>query len=178
MTTATAALAAARSAAAQKAWATIRARKAAALASTAVAPVAPVAIEVPAAIVNVSTDATLVTLPVAPSPLWVAAPEFVACSMYVDDVAVGCGWHRFVVVETNDRCVRLFHPTRLVTVIVSRKSFDKHAKIDRHQRKAAKAITSIVRGNLAVVDRANDAAMAPVLSDGGETTRRVLALAA
>jgi hypothetical protein len=156
--------------AAQKAWATRRARAAAALLATA-APITPVAAWQPSQTQTISATAADVR----------RTAEVDDChlvELYVEDDKVGSGRRLFVVLETGASMVRLFQPSQLVTITVCRKYFDrKH--IAQKRGVARQRVAEIIRRNRALADRVNDAKLlrgADMLQDGGADAVRALQL--
>lgn len=166
--------------AARKAWETMRARKAAALAGTAaamIATVSPVA-SVPAsppAIVNVSTDADFARMQVYVAPELVPVTDFQFVTInLLDHPVVGNGQREFVPVAMSAASVRLFYPPTLETITVARDTYDRGYRPvgSRHYSRAR--IAERIRRRIALADRVNGAAMEVVLQDGGAEAQRVL----
>jgi hypothetical protein len=107
--------------------------------------------------------------PVLPSPI--AGARHV--ELWLDRADVGCGYRRYTVLDVGERVVRLFSAAKLLSIEVSRAEFDRWARPVRHK---GTLITTIIRRNVALVDRVNDAAGALVLFDGGEAAVRALAV--
>lgn len=92
--------------------------------------------------------------------------------LWLDDVAVGCGQRRFVVLDVGERMVRLFYYPTLTTVTVDRLTFDRHARYARDAKR--ETITRIIRRNLALADKINSEARKPIVSDGGADAAKAL----
>lgn len=107
--------------------------------------------------------------PAAPSPL--ADARHV--QLWLDRQDVGCGYRRYTVLEVGERTVRLFSASKLIAIDVSRAEFDRWARPVRHK---GTTLTGIIKRNIALVDRVNDAAGAVMLFDGGEAAVRAMAV--
>jgi hypothetical protein len=160
--------------AAQKAWATRRARLTATTAAVVIAATPA------AAIVNVSNDATLAALTTinpAAATRQVAAEVACVVELYVDE-QIGCGRFLFVVVEEGPQIVRLLRPSSLETVTVSRKYFDTHKIVPKRGAVNRTRVANIIRRNRALADKVNDRKGADVLADGGADAALALQLLA
>ena len=133
--------------AAQKAWATRRAQAAAR-----------------------SDIATLKAGVTKPSPAY--DPEKPVVDLWLDDVKVGCGQRRYVVLEVGAKAVKLFYPPQLVMVTVDRLTFDRHAKPAKNAK--PRKLARIIRDNVASAKRINEAAGRPVMPDGGARAKQAL----
>lgn len=133
--------------AAQRAWATRRARD--------------------AARVEIATIKAGVTKP---SPAF--DPDKPVVDLWLDDARVGCGQRRFIVLEVGTKHVKLFYPPQLVLVTVDRVTFDRHAKPARDAK--VRKLARIIRGNVASAKRINEAAGRPVMPDGGARAKQAL----
>lgn len=133
--------------AAQKAWATRRARAEAR-----------------------STIATIKRGVENPSPAYDASKPVV--DLWLDDNRIGCGQRRFIVLECGTKAVKLFYPPQLATITVDRVTFDRHAKpaADAKPRKLAR----IIRDNVAQAKRVNEASGRPVMAEGGARSKQAL----
>jgi len=160
--------------AAQKAWATRRARAAAAAPFPAAVIAAPAMLAKPAPIVNRDFGGYVPTVYVA--PVLEPVTELEVVDIWLDHPVVGCGNRRYVVLAKSRRDVQLFYVPRLTTITISREEFDKAHMPGRKVR--PKVIAQIVRDKLAMVDKINSAASAEVMTDGGADTVRVLELLA
>lgn len=100
------------------------------------------------------------TAPVVTSPL--ADARMV--SMWMDNVEIGCGYRRFIVLDVGPRFVKLFSASKLATIEVLRSEFDRYA---REVRGKAKTVTAIIKRNVAMADRINTEKLAIVVNDGG-----------
>jgi hypothetical protein len=109
------------------------------------------------------------TPPPPPSP--VADARHV--ELWLDRQDVGCGYRRYTVLEVGDRIVRLFSAAKLIAIDVDRREFDCWARPVRHK---GATITNIIKRNIVMVDRVNDAAATLVLFDGGEAAVRAMAV--
>jgi len=159
---------------AQKAWVTRRAKMAAAATVPAILPVTSTLAPAPSAsaIVNTYSDADLANIKVYRAPEMVAVDEFRMVEIYLDRADVGCGRRRFVVMAMSKDRVRLFNPSRLITIEIPRKQFDMGhllaKKVDR------KLLARLMRENIATADRVNDRVQEDRLSDGGPDAVKVL----
>lgn len=108
---------------------------------------------------------------VAPPPPKTPAADARVVSLWLDRQDVGTGWRRYVVLDVGDRMVRLFSAAKLIAIDVTRAEFDRWAKPVRHK---GTTITAIIKANIAMVDRINDAAGELVLFDGGEAAVRAM----
>jgi hypothetical protein len=164
--------------AARKAWDTMRARKAAALAGTAVAAAISVATPAPAAprqvIHNVSTDADFAHLKPYRAPELEPVDEFRFVSLHLDDSPVGCGIREFVVLAMSVREVKLFYPPSLETITIHRQTFDRHALPVSRKRYSRDRIAANIRRRIALADRVNDREQCSAMCDGGVDAQRVL----
>lgn len=133
--------------AAQKAWATRRARDAA---------------RADIAVLNAGVT----------EPSAAFNPKKPVVDLDIDDAKVGCGMRRYVVLDVGPRLVRLFYYPLLATVVVDRLTFDRKARSAK--KTDPQVISRIIRENLARVDRINDAAGTLVMSDGGPSTALAL----
>lgn len=93
--------------------------------------------------------------------------------LWLDRQDVGCGYRRYTVLDVGDRVVRLFSASKLITIEVDRREFDRWAKPVRHK---GTTIAGIIRRNIALVDRVNDAAGSVVLLDGGAAAVSAMAV--
>lgn len=99
-------------------------------------------------------------------------PKKPVVDINIDDAKVGCGMRRYVVLDCGPRLVRLFYYPRLITLTVDRLTFDRKAKRARDADR--KKISAIIRENVAMADRMNDAAGTLVMSDGGDAAVKAL----
>src|SRR5882672_1447324 len=157
--------------AAHKAWATRRARAAAAALMTSVAAMpAPAPVEAkPAGVHNVHTSADLVGIGAVSPVIFRGTQAVTDCQLVeisVDDSAVGSGRRLFVVLEEGDKMVRLFSPAKLVTITVDRKYFDKYGYWPARGVKRSR-VAEIIRRNIALADKINAAKLEDAVSDGG-----------
>lgn len=106
-----------------------------------------------------------------PEPSPVADARHV--QLWLDRQDVGCGYRRYTVLDVGDRVVRLFSASKLITIEVDRREFDRWAKPVRHK---GTTIAGIIRRNIALVDRVNDAAGSVVMLDGGAAAVRAMAV--
>lgn len=90
----------------------------------------------------------------------------------IDHRDVGCGMRRFVVLDCGPRLVRLFYYPTLTTIVIDRLTFDRKAKPARDTKR--ETITRIIRANQAIADRVNNQAKAIVLKDGGADAVKAL----
>jgi len=93
--------------------------------------------------------------------------------LWLDRQDVGCGYRRYTVLDIGDRTVRLFSASKLIAIDVARSEFDRWAKPVRHK---GTIVSGIIKRNIALVDRVNDAAGELVLFDGGEAAVRAMAV--
>jgi hypothetical protein len=135
--------------AAQRAWATRRARD--------------------AARVEIATIKAGVTKP---SPAF--DPDKPVIDLWLDDARVGCGHRRYIVLEVGTKHVKLFYPPQLVLVTVDRVTFDRHARPARDAK--VRKLARIIRDNVAAAKRVNEAAGRPVMPDGGARAKQALAV--
>lgn len=160
--------------AAQKAWATRRARLAAGVATV-------MAVSAAAPVVNRSWEQPVAQGRAAtPQEVRATAPvtECELVEISIDEATVGSGRRLFVVLEMGERMVRLFSPARLVTVAVERKYFEKYA-IDARRGVKRSRVAEIIRRNRALADRVNEAEQrtaSEMLADGGADAVRALEL--
>lgn len=105
-------------------------------------------------------------------PSAVYDPKRPVVDIWLDDAKVGCGMRRYVVLECGSRWVKLFYYPSLVTVTVDRLTFDRKAKPakDAHKR----TIARIIRENMAQAERINAQAKRPVMADGGARAKQAL----
>jgi hypothetical protein len=168
-----------RSAAARKAWETMRARKAMLGTMVAAVSLAPAAPSVPAAkpaIVNVSTSADFAPR-VYVEPELVAVTELQYVSLYlVDHPVVGNGQREFIVLAMSSKRVKLFYSPSLETLEVSREVYDRGHMPVPSRRFNRDRLAGLIRKRIALADRVNSEQMADVLSDGGADAQRVLEL--
>src|SRR5579864_7767119 len=104
--------------AAQKAWATRRARE--------------------AARADIATISRGIEQPSAAYD-----PKKPVVDINLDDPKVGCGLRRYVVLECGTRWVKLFYYPSLITVRVDRLTFDRKAKLAKDAKK--RVIARIIR---------------------------------
>lgn len=135
--------------AAQKAWATRRARESA-------------RIEIATVKAGIKTA----------SPAY--DPNRPVVDLWLDDQRVGCGRRRYVVLEVGTKIVRLFYPPLLALVTIDRLTFDRHARPARDAK--PRAIRRIIRDNIAMANRLNHGLAKPVMSDGGARAKQALEL--
>lgn len=133
--------------AAQRAWATRRARD--------------------AARVEIATIKAGVTKP---SPAY--DPDKPVVDLWLDDARVGCGQRRYIVLEVGTKHVKLFYPPQLVMITVDRVTFDRHARPARDAK--VRKLARIIRDNVAAAKRVNEAAGKPVMPDGGARAKQAL----
>lgn len=101
-------------------------------------------------------------------------PKKPVVDIWLDDAKVGCGMRRYVVLECGPRAVKLFYYPSLVTVTVDRLTFDRKAKPARDARK--RKIAQIIRDNVALAERVNAQAGRPVMAEGGARAKQTLAV--
>jgi hypothetical protein len=90
----------------------------------------------------------------------------------IDDAKVGCGTRRFVVLDCGPRVVRLFYYPTLVTITVDRLTFDRKAKYARDSKR--EKIAAIIRKNQKLADTINGEARKIVVPDGGADAVKAL----
>lgn len=92
--------------------------------------------------------------------------------LWLDDARIGCGRRRFIVLECGSKAVKLFYPPQLATITVDRITFDRHARpaADAKPRRLCR----IIRDNIAQAKRVNAAAGRPVMAEGGPRARQAL----
>ena len=135
--------------AAQKAWATRRARQAA-------------RDDIKTISAGVST----------PAPAY--DPKKPVVDIWLDDVKVGCGTRRFVVLECGPRWVKLFYYPTLSTIRIDRLTFDRKARLATDSKK--RTIANIIRRNVEQAKRINEHARKPVMPEGGSAAKQALAV--
>ncbi|MCC8963744.1 transposase [Bradyrhizobium sp. Pear76] len=86
--------------------------------------------------------------------------------------AVGCGMRRYVVLDCGPRLVRLFSYSKLIAITVDRLTFDRKAIGARDAKRDV--IASIIRRNIALAEKINDEAKSIVMPDGGRDATRAL----
>jgi hypothetical protein len=170
----------AQSDAARKAWATRRARAAAAMmvTTTALTPASARAAVLPEkpAIVNVSTSETFAPVRVYQRPVLEPVTEFRMVEMWVDTAEIGCGLFRFIVLAVSSIEVKLFQCSKLTAIVVPRADFDRlHVPALKVKRAV---LADIIRRNVRIADKINDNAMRPVVTDGGTDAVQALELLA
>jgi hypothetical protein len=162
--------------AAQKAWVTMRARKAALAATAAPVAITP-AVDVPAAprqvIHNISTSADLVVNVYRP-PVLEPVTEFRYVSIHLVDSNVGSGIREFVPLAMSSRDVRLFYPPSLECITIHRQEFDRNAVPVPPRRYSRARLAAAIRRRIALADRINDRDQATTLTDGGAEAQTVL----
>lgn len=99
-------------------------------------------------------------------------PDKPVVDLWLDDVKVGCGVRRYVVLECGSKWVKLFYPPQLVLVTIDRVTFDRHAKPARNAK--VRKLARIIRDNVASATRVNEAAGKPVMPDGGARAKQAL----
>jgi hypothetical protein len=135
--------------AAQKAWATRRARDAA--------------------------RADIVTLNKgveAPSPALNESKPVV--DLYLHDSPVGSGLRRYIVLECGPKWVKLFYYPSLTMVRIDRLTFDRKAKAAKDAKK--RTLARIIRANVELAERINRQAGKPVMAEGGVWAKQALAV--
>lgn len=172
--------------AAQKAWATRRARAAAALMATsaivapAIAPVAPVVIssgDELAAIYAAKETARAARIAEAADALtFKPATELQVVTYWVDSAAVGCGERLFVLIARSGREVQLLDPCKLISITADAKNFDKYAKPLRRGQFKRERIATTIRAARDLADRLNAEAGSMKMADGGADAVRALQL--
>jgi hypothetical protein len=92
----------------------------------------------------------------------------------VDHHAIGCGTRRFIVLDCGPRTVRLFSYASLIAINVDRLTFDRKAKYARDAKRIT--IARILRQNLKQADRINAEARkaSDRVSDGGADAAKAL----
>lgn len=175
-------LAAARSAAARKAWVTMRARKAAladapvTIMPAIICPGIPLPPQAP--IVHRSSDADLVTKVYREPELEpVAEFRFVSINL-VDHPVVGNGQREFIVLALSRTVAQLFYTPTLETITIHRQVFDRNHLPVSTRRYNRGRIEGRIRARLALIERTNDEAMQEVLKYDHAGTERALALIA
>lgn len=135
--------------AAQKAWATRRARE--------------------AARVEIATKAKGIKTP---SPAY--DPDKPVVDLWLDDSRVGCGQRRYIVLEVGTRLVKLFYPPRLIMLTIDRLTFDRHAKPAADAK--PRTLRRIIRDNMAYAKRINEASGTNVMPEGGARAKQAIAV--
>jgi hypothetical protein len=132
--------------AAQKAWATRRARD--------------------SARVEIATIKAGVSRPSAAFD-----PDKPVVDLWLDDIKVGCGQRRYVVLECGTKWVRLFYPPRLISLTIDRVTFDRHAKPATNAK--PKVLRRIIRDNVAMAKRINELGD-HAMPDGGARAKQAV----
>jgi hypothetical protein len=176
--------------AAQKAWATRRAR-AAALASTAkslpgqaiadqIAKALPPIAKAPEperpVIVHYSGNHEFAHVRVKVEPPLEPVEEFQPVNLWVDDPVVGCGFRMFVVLAMSKTKVKLFYHPSLDTTTISREVFDRRHMPVGPRRCSRDGMVAHIRKRIALADRINADAAREVMTDGGADAQRALEL--
>jgi hypothetical protein len=91
--------------------------------------------------------------------------------LWLDRQDVGCGLRRYIVLDIGARLVRLFSAAKLITIDVDRAEFDRYA---RPVRAKAKTMQSIIKANVSLADRVNQAAQTLIVPDGGADAVKAL----
>jgi hypothetical protein len=164
--------------AAQKAWATRRARAAALGSAMLIVPAAPMAVAAIAAPVIVHRSSDVVYRPYAApvEPVIEAITEFRPVLLWLDNAEVGCGERLFVVLGMSSKKVRLFYASTLTTIEVARDTFDRQHVPVGARRVSRDRMAKIVRDRIAFADRLNDQNGKEVMNDGGKNAQDALAL--
>lgn len=106
-------------------------------------------------------------------PLQIDQPVF---DVYLDHPRVGCGWRRYIVIDSNFRWVTLFCPATLISIKLDRVTFDASA---RPAKKCNPHILSrLINEKMAAAERINDRARAYILAEGGSDASKALAILA
>ena len=101
-------------------------------------------------------------------------PSRPVVDLNIDDPRVGCGWRRYVVLECGTRWVKLFYYPLLTIVTIDRLTFDRKAKVAKDAKK--RTISRIIRANLQQARRINAQAKKPVMAEGGVRAKQALAM--
>jgi hypothetical protein len=109
----------------------------------------------------------------APPPPPSPASDARHVELWLDRQDVGCGYRRYTVLDVGPRVVRLFSAAKLIAIDIDRCEFDRWAKPVRHK---GATVARIIRQNIAMADRVNDAAGEVLLFDGGAAAVRALAV--
>lgn len=107
-------------------------------------------------------------------PSAVLDPDKPVVDIDLDDVKLGCGMRRFVVLECGPRWVRLFYPPRLVAVRIDRLTFDRKARPAKDAKK--RVLARIIRQNVENAKRINAEAGRPVMAEGEGAAKLALAV--
>jgi hypothetical protein len=99
-------------------------------------------------------------------------PDKPVVDLWLDDARVGCGQRRYIVLEVGTRWVKLFYPPQLALVTIDRVTFDRHAKPARDAK--VRKLARIIRDNVAAAKKINEAAGKPVMPDGGARAKQAL----
>jgi hypothetical protein len=106
----------------------------------------------------------------APSPALKTSKPVV--DINIDHHAIGCGTRRYVVLDCGPRLVRLFYYPTLTAVTIDRLTFDRKAKYARDAKRDT--IARIIRQNQQLADKINNQAKAIVMPDGAADAVKAL----
>lgn len=109
----------------------------------------------------------------APSPRKLPLIDARVIEINLERTDVGCGWRRYVVLEVGDTWVKLFSAAQLLAIEIRRAEFDLKARAAKYD---GGKILEIIRRNIALADRLNGQAQAPVMPDGGADAVRAMEL--
>jgi hypothetical protein len=101
-------------------------------------------------------------------------PKRPVVDIFLDDNKVGSGLRRYVVLECGPRVVRLFYYPTLTLVKVDRLTFDRKAKPAKDAKK--RTIARIIRANVEQAERINKQSGRPVMAEGSAWAKQALAV--